>query len=60
MPSSGVVASSSAVATYEQPLDGWITKCVERTANAQPNDGTKVSTLVAKAPLSYDSRYMLH
>jgi len=43
----------------DDALDDWIVRNVLRTANSLPNDGQKITTLAAKAPLVYDSRYVL-
>jgi hypothetical protein len=50
--------SRSAIACLEEPVESWLATWVERTGNAQ-NDGNKISSLVAKGPLRYDSRYVL-
>lgn len=52
-------ASGSALACLDEPVEDWIAACVERTGNSHQNDGSKVSALVAKGPLLYDSRYVL-
>jgi hypothetical protein len=51
--------SGSAIACLDGSVEGWLATCVARTGNAHENDGDKVSALVAKAPVRYDSRYML-
>lgn len=42
-----------------QSLESWLAMTVTRTANSHENDGNKLRVLVAKAPLRYDSRYVL-
>jgi hypothetical protein len=54
-----VEVSGSAMACLDEPVEDWLAACVERTGNAHENDGNKVSTLIAKGPLRYDSRYVL-
>lgn len=51
--------SGSAMAGLDVPVEGWLAACVARTGNAHQNDGSKVSALVAKAPVRYDSRHVL-
>ncbi len=46
-------------ARSEQSLESWLAMTVTRTANSHENDGNKLRELVAKAPLHYDSRYVL-
>jgi hypothetical protein len=53
-------ASGSAMACLDEPVESWIATCVARTGNAHQNDGNKISTLIAKGPLQYDSRYVLN
>ncbi len=47
------------MACLDEPVEGWLATCVARTGNAHENDGNKVSTLIARGPLRYDSRYIL-
>ncbi len=57
-----VEASRTALAMLEArggSVENWIAANVARTANAHENDGSKVRALVARAPLRYDSRYIL-
>lgn len=54
-----VDASGSAMACLEEPVEDWLAACVERTGNAHENDGNKVSALIARGSLRYDSRYVL-
>ncbi len=51
--------TGSAMACLDEPVEGWLATCVARTGNAHENDGNKVSTLIARGPLRYDSRYIL-
>lgn len=64
-PESAVVpveATGTALAMLQargRSVESWIATNVARTANAHENDGSKVRALAARAPLRYDSRYIL-
>ena len=51
--------TGSAMACLDEPVEDWLATCVARTGNFHENDGNKVSTMIAKGPLRYDSRYVL-
>ena len=51
--------TGSAMACLDEPVESWLATCVARTGNSHENDGNKVSTLIGKDPLRYDSRYVL-
>lgn len=54
-----VEATASAIACLNEPVEDWLATCVARTGNAHENDGNKVSALIVRHPLRYDSRYVL-
>jgi hypothetical protein len=51
--------TGSAMACLDEPVEDWLATCVARTGNSHENDGNKISSLIAKGSLRYDSRYVV-